>query len=447
MNITQCPKCGHQRGPLDDPEIPDIQCPACGIYYFKYLNQKSRLPTPQVSPPTAPAGSKNRISITAAQAKTEAGAQLLKLCQEVTGDGQLSDEEIAAIRHWLVENSTVELPAVAFLSAAVSDYFNPDSSNFCYRKPLYSAIEAVLPVSERKQATDKRREIEAAEKNRVREEKKQQAQQEKRRKKEARERNRPILHANFMTAGCKYENRQDIIDRYVDIGDPAVLTRDKANQFSPFAVKVMTQSGRQIGFVPEVYAEDIAQALDENAKYDAIFTKILGYDFSIPVVDVKFFRQDADKGGKPVHQPPKKTFLAGYIALGLAALIIINMIDAKQNAADNAKTYADRLAQQDADCKKNLKCSAEKNISAVAGPCGRAVFKLSKYQAEWTNATTEPRLSRYRWHDQARGTITFIGDKIKFQTDFGAWQNIIYECDFDPKFNKIFAVRAAPGRI
>jgi predicted nucleic acid-binding Zn-ribbon protein len=234
MNITQCPKCGHQRGPLDDPEIPDTQCPACGIYYFKYLNQKSRLPTPQVSPPTAPAGSKNRISITAAQAKTEAGAQLLKLCQEVTGDA---------------------------------------------------------------------------------------------------------------------------------------------------------------------------------------------------------------------HQPPKKTSLSGYIALGLAALIIINMIDAKQNAAENAKTYADRLAQQDADCKKNLKCSAEKNISAVAGPCGRAVFKLSKYQAEWTNATTEPRLSRYRWHDQARGTITFIGDKIKFQTNFGAWQNIIYECDFDPESNKIFAVRAVPGRI
>jgi predicted nucleic acid-binding Zn-ribbon protein len=50
MMITQCPKCGHQRGPLDDPEIPDIQCPACGIYYFKYLNQKSRLPTPQAQP-------------------------------------------------------------------------------------------------------------------------------------------------------------------------------------------------------------------------------------------------------------------------------------------------------------------------------------------------------------------------------------------------------------
>jgi predicted nucleic acid-binding Zn-ribbon protein len=45
MTVKQCPKCGHERSDLDDPEIPDTQCPACGIYYFKYLNRKSELPT------------------------------------------------------------------------------------------------------------------------------------------------------------------------------------------------------------------------------------------------------------------------------------------------------------------------------------------------------------------------------------------------------------------
>ena len=32
-----CPKCGHERTATDAPNIPEDQCPACGIYYFKYI--------------------------------------------------------------------------------------------------------------------------------------------------------------------------------------------------------------------------------------------------------------------------------------------------------------------------------------------------------------------------------------------------------------------------
>jgi len=46
-----CPKCGHQRTDNDDPNVPEGQCPACGIYYFKYLNQKSGAPRPMSPPP------------------------------------------------------------------------------------------------------------------------------------------------------------------------------------------------------------------------------------------------------------------------------------------------------------------------------------------------------------------------------------------------------------
>lgn len=58
-----CPKCKHQRTDADDPAIPKGQCPACGIYYFKYLNQKSGepraiAPTPSATkPPQEPAPS------------------------------------------------------------------------------------------------------------------------------------------------------------------------------------------------------------------------------------------------------------------------------------------------------------------------------------------------------------------------------------------------------
>ena len=32
-----CPKCGHQRSEKDDSLVPDIQCPACGVFYAKFI--------------------------------------------------------------------------------------------------------------------------------------------------------------------------------------------------------------------------------------------------------------------------------------------------------------------------------------------------------------------------------------------------------------------------
>jgi predicted nucleic acid-binding Zn-ribbon protein len=49
--ITTCPKCGHTRSADDDPAIPEGQCPACGVFYFKYLNQKSGGPRAQAPKP------------------------------------------------------------------------------------------------------------------------------------------------------------------------------------------------------------------------------------------------------------------------------------------------------------------------------------------------------------------------------------------------------------
>jgi hypothetical protein len=41
---TTCPKCRHQHPSRDETGLLIPQCPACGIYYFKYLNQQSNLP-------------------------------------------------------------------------------------------------------------------------------------------------------------------------------------------------------------------------------------------------------------------------------------------------------------------------------------------------------------------------------------------------------------------
>lgn len=42
-----CPKCGYQKTTTDDKVTPEGQCPACGIYYFKYINQQNKAIKPE----------------------------------------------------------------------------------------------------------------------------------------------------------------------------------------------------------------------------------------------------------------------------------------------------------------------------------------------------------------------------------------------------------------
>ena len=47
---------------------------------------------------------RRRVTLTSKQRQTEAGIELLQLCQTVTEDGHLSDEEIESLREWVNEN-------------------------------------------------------------------------------------------------------------------------------------------------------------------------------------------------------------------------------------------------------------------------------------------------------------------------------------------------------
>lgn len=48
--ITVCPKCGYKRQSKDDHEVPDYQCPDCGVIYAKYtLSQHKPIVEEQIS--------------------------------------------------------------------------------------------------------------------------------------------------------------------------------------------------------------------------------------------------------------------------------------------------------------------------------------------------------------------------------------------------------------
>lgn len=98
-------------------------------------------------------------------------------------------------------------------------------------------------------------------------------------------------------------------------------------------------------------------------------------------------------------------------------------------------------------CKADLQCWGDKHSIEATFACDDIIPRFAKFSYEWTDRWYEPKFSHFRWSDKANSTVTFIGDKIRFQNGFGAWQDMIYECDYDPSTKAILDARVRPGRL
>src|SRR6266446_6368392 len=82
-----------------------------------------------------------RISITKLQRRTAAAVELIALCQTITADGRLADDEIVAFKQWLTDNEHVDLPAKDFLALTVTKILSDGTVTDEERDDLYAAIE------------------------------------------------------------------------------------------------------------------------------------------------------------------------------------------------------------------------------------------------------------------------------------------------------------------
>jgi predicted RNA-binding Zn-ribbon protein involved in translation (DUF1610 family) len=146
--------------------------------------------------------------------------------------------------------------------------------------------------------------------------------------------------------------------------------------------------------------------------------------------------------GAPVNEKPKESGCATAIAVCIIifALIAVFSSNNSLNKPRNSKV-------SDSGCKKSLQCWGDKHNIDAGVRCDNYVEKLAKYSYKWTNGMLESKFSRFRWKNKENGVLTFIGDKIEFQNGFGAWQNSIYECDYNPALEKVLDVRARAGRL
>ena len=138
---------------------------------------------------TEPTGERSRrISITKLQRQTAAGAELISLCQTITEDGRLSDEEVNALRQWVDDHASIDLPARDFLLETIRRIIEDGKVSDEERAELYQAIEKVLPPDIRADVRGKPWEIEEAAEAVQRQQREAQAQVER----DAKRRNRPI---------------------------------------------------------------------------------------------------------------------------------------------------------------------------------------------------------------------------------------------------------------
>jgi hypothetical protein len=271
-----------------------------------------------------------RISITKLQRRTAAAVELIALCQTITADGRLTDDEIGAFKQWLTDNQHVDLPAKDFLTLTVTKILSDGTVTDHERDELYTAIETALPPGVRADVRARRRALDdaAREQRRV----------EREAARAARMRDTPLETWDFMVAGSLYEGRPAVIERYARIGDPIYLARDPANRFSANAIEIRLPNGMQIGFVPEADARDMAPELDSGCPHQAYLKKILaGRRAPIPVVVASLYHPEAAPRPGLVlqHQVPAKAAPAVsataspsllYVAIAVTILIAILLV-------------------------------------------------------------------------------------------------------------------------
>ena len=247
---------------------------------------------------------KQRTSLTKTQLQSDVGLELLSICQSITTDGRLADEEIQALNNWVHQNTTHGIPAIRFLSATLSRVLEDGIITPEERQSVAKAIEAVLPPDERKYASAIRRQVENEERLRL----KNAAEQDRTQSRERRERNRPIGYTDFMVAGTRHSERAKIINNEVRPGMSAFLKRERDNPHSEWAVAILTANGSMIGYAPEEQAIEIAPMLDDGALHIASIKKVLEYDSGpVPVIVASLFDPNADLPGlRRQNQAPSR---------------------------------------------------------------------------------------------------------------------------------------------
>ena len=117
------------------------------------------------------------------------------------------------------------------------------------------------------------------------------------------------------------------------------------------------------------------------------------------------------------------------------------------SARVDAKRAATERAANIAQCRQDLKCWGDRHRVDAEMLCPRHIERRAQFAHEWTDGLFGNKFSQYRWANRTQGSITYIGDSVRFQNGFGAWQPQVYECDLNTEDKSVLSVRVRAGRL
>ncbi|MBB5320456.1 hypothetical protein [Marinobacter oulmenensis] len=146
---------------------------------------------------------------------------------------------------------------------------------------------------------------------------------------------------------------------------------------------------------------------------------------------------------------------AKEMAIGTAVVVVVLfgfgawlVSDDESEAAVSEADAVKAEAQMDAEaCRQDLQCWGKENWAAATNRCQKQIERQAQYEVKWTDSYPDTKLTRRAWLDQEEGTLTYYGDRVQFSNAYGAFQNYIYRCDYDPFTKTVINLEMEPGRI
>ena len=215
-------------------------------------------------------------ALTARQKEARAGIELLVLCNTITENGRLFDDDMAALSEWKERYRDSALHGREQLTHTLDRILADGMIGDAERAELRSIVDRILPLELRQTTKKKRGMFESGEHARI----------------------VPTESYNFIVAGGRHDGRLNDAGRYAFDGDEVLLVRDPQNRHSRNAIIVRLLNGHDAGHVPEAEARSLAPYLDQNLRYHASIKKTLSdFPLPVPMVVVHVYADDATVEG------------------------------------------------------------------------------------------------------------------------------------------------------
>ena len=145
--------------------------------------------------------------------------------------------------------------------------------------------------------------------------------------------------------------------------------------------------------------------------------------------------QNTTQGPPPPWWKSASGIIVGIIVV-LVLVAIIAAIAGGSSAPDSpaSPTPTSVTSVSDRECLRDLDCAVGRDdwFNSADAHCPRHIEDLARYDFEWTDGWLDSKFDRVALQIDRQAAIRVIGDKMRMQNQYGAWQRMEYWCILDP---------------